>query len=133
MCTACSQSNRGVFEEQSNSRTHSSLLAFCKDFLGQTAEKASMRKMNMQNNNYILPEIHGEVMQQTPPPASISHCTPAALTPPNQREIAHTPAAEEESEWEREGEGVSSPPIIPFLSFFFFLSFALSVAKKINA
>ena len=31
--------------------------------------------INMQNNNYVLPKIHGEVMQQTPPspPASISH------------------------------------------------------------
>lgn len=55
-------------------------------------------------------------MQQTPPLASISHSTPAARTPQTQRQH-HTKGEEEERVSELEREGVSSPPIISFLSF----------------
>lgn len=92
------------------------LLAFLKGFW-EKVNSSRLWGLHAVINDQILPKIHGEVMQETPPPASSYHSTPAALTPLNRRRRW----------WRRMREGVSSPPIIPCLSFF--LSFPLSAAR----
>lgn len=85
-------------------------------FLGKIAVKPILKKICMQKNNSILPKIHGEVMQQTPPLASISHCTPAALTPLNQRQHHTGGGGGGEREWVGEkGSFISSHHPLPLL------------------